>query len=589
MPAQIKTEHEEKGFRYSKNLIQRVFFYMGRGKKLYIIGWLMAAAEYLITFATPYLYQLIMNAISDLSTIDTAAQKILYLIILLLILIPVVVAGRYLQMKYTAACAANLSKVLFNHIQLLPVSHINRNGQDNYLTRMNVDVYQSASMFQSYAFVSLAKFVVVASGSIIILFFVSWQMALLGVAFGLVCFFLSISLNPKVRELEMSAKQANASSSTALMEILQGTPVIRIFLLKDILRKKYEKICDIIYYKRVKYSTLRGIVYGVIDIFSFCAQPVSLLMGIYLLLVKQTDISQVVYTASVVGIMAQSMLDFSSFTQTIQPCLVAAERVFSVMDEPEEVNLPDSTCPDLEAEQAISINNLTFNYKPDQPLLNSLNLQVKRGEHLAIVGGSGSGKSTLMRLLLQFYQPDNGSISYFGAPANRMSLESIRELIAYIPQECNLFAGSIADNIAFGSKNADVNRIEAAAKSANIHDFITSLPDGYATQLAERGASLSGGQRQRLAIARAICNNAPILFMDESTASLDAENEEIIFREILSSMKDKTIVAITHRLNTVKSMDRIVVMKDGKIDDLDKSEGPHIESYNENLLIHNHE
>ncbi|MDY7989872.1 ABC transporter ATP-binding protein [Paenibacillus polymyxa] len=572
MPKQEKTKNAAQGFHYSINLIQRVFFYMERGKKLYIIGWIMAATEYLITFSTPYLYQLIMNAVSDLSTIDVAVQKIMYLFILLFILIPIVVVGRYLQMNCTTACSANLSKALFNHIQRLPASVINENGPDSYLTRLNIDVNQCTSLFQSYALVALAKFVVVASGSFIILLTVSWQMALVGSAFSLVCFFLSISLNPKVRSLEMNAKQANAASLTGLMEVLQGIPVVRIFLLKDILRIKYEKICDIIYYKRVKYSTLRGIVYGVIDIFCFCAQPFSLLLGIYLLLARQNDVSQVVLTTSVVGIMAQSMLDFSSFIQTIQPGFVAAERVFSVMDEPEEANQPDSAYPDLGTDLAITIDNLTFSYKENQLVLNSLNLHVKRGEHIALVGGSGSGKSTLMRLLMRFDIPDNGSISYFGVLANQMSLESMHDLIAYIPQECNLFAGSIADNIAFGSNNPDLNRIVAATKGANIHEFISSLPDGYASQLTERGTSLSGGQRQRIAIARALYKNAPILLMDESTASLDAENEEIIFREI-SSMKDKTIVAITHRLSTAKSMDRIVTMKDWKIDDLDKSEG----------------
>jgi ATP-binding cassette subfamily B protein len=573
MPEQSIAKYEGKGFYYSKNLILRVFSYMEREKKLYTLGLIMAASENLITFAIPILYKIIIDAVSNLSTVNAVTERILYLFIFFLILIPVAVVGNYLKLKCTAVCSANISKALFNHVQRLPVSLINKNGQDSYLTRLNTDVYQCANLFQSHALVALSKFVVVACGSLIILMTASWEMALVGIAFSIVCFFLSILLNPKVRNLEHNAKSANDSSLSALMELLQGTPVIRIFLLKEIMQNKYKNMCDIIYDKRVKCSTLRGVVLGVIDIFSFCAQPVSLLLGIYLLLTQQIDIAQVVFTASVIGIMAQSMLDFSAFTQLIQPSLVSAERVISVMDEPEENNRSNSISPKLEMKQAIRMENVTFSYKPNQPVLNNLNLQVKRGEHIAIVGGSGCGKTTLIRLLMRFYLPDKGSVSYFEASADQMSLKSTRELISYIPQECNLFEGSIADNIAFGCKNADMNRIVAAAKRANIHDSIIALPDGYATQLKERGASLSGGQRQRIAIARALCKNAPILIMDEPTASLDAENEEIIFREILSSMSDKTIVAITHRLSTIKSMDRILMMKDGEIDELQISKG----------------
>ena len=204
-------------------------------------------------------------------------------------------------------------------------------------------------------------------------------------------------------------------------------------------------------------------------------------------------------------------------------------------------------------------------YVPGKNVTEHLDLVLHRGEHLAIVGGSGGGKSTVIKLMEGFYAPTEGEILYFGQKGAGLSLAAIRELFAYVPQECTLFDGTIRENIALGRPEASQARIEEAAKMADIHDFIISLPKGYETQAGEQGGQLSGGQRQRIAIARAILKEAPILLLDEATAALDSAAEREV-QQCLDRIADSlTTVTVAHRLSTIRNADRILVMEGGRI------------------------
>ncbi|MCI9573121.1 MAG: ATP-binding cassette domain-containing protein [Lachnospiraceae bacterium] len=204
-------------------------------------------------------------------------------------------------------------------------------------------------------------------------------------------------------------------------------------------------------------------------------------------------------------------------------------------------------------------------YEPRQNVLERLNLVLHRGEHLAIVGGSGGGKSTVIKLMEGFYAPTDGNIYYFGQDSAGLSLAAIRELFAYVPQECTLFDGTLRENIALGRPEASQAQIEEAAKMADIHDFIVSLPRGYESQAGEQGGQLSGGQRQRIAIARAILKGAPILLLDEATAALDSGAEREVQQCLDRLAHSLTTVTVAHRLSTIRNADRILVMEGGRI------------------------
>lgn len=236
----------------------------------------------------------------------------------------------------------------------------------------------------------------------------------------------------------------------------------------------------------------------------------------------------------------------------------------------------------LELKKAnVGFNNITFKHADaKEPIFENFSLNVGAGERVGLVGVSGSGKTTLTKLLLRFADVGAGEVAISDQNIRDITQKSLREAIAYVPQETSLFHRTIAENIAYGKPGATLEEIERAAKLANAHDFIKDLPDGYDTLVGERGIKLSGGQRQRIAIARAILKDAPILVLDEATSALDSESEALIQDALEKLMKGRTSIVIAHRLSTVASLDRIVVLEDGKIveqgkhhDLLDKKDG----------------
>jgi ATP-binding cassette subfamily B protein len=224
---------------------------------------------------------------------------------------------------------------------------------------------------------------------------------------------------------------------------------------------------------------------------------------------------------------------------------------------------------------AISFDNVQFHYptRPDQQALDGINLTINPGETVALVGPSGAGKSTIFQLLLRFYDPISGRVTFDGLDLKEMKRATFRDAMALVPQDPVIFAASARENIRFGRPEATDAEVEAAARAAAAHDFLMALPDGYDTYVGERGIMLSGGQKQRIAIARAILRDAPVLLLDEATSALDAESERAVQQAVAELSADRTTLIVAHRLATVKKADRIVVFEEGRI----VAEGTHEE------------
>ncbi len=253
----------------------------------------------------------------------------------------------------------------------------------------------------------------------------------------------------------------------------------------------------------------------------------------------------------------------------IQESVGASERLTEILDEPTDVLESPQARPIAAIERGICLENLTLQYPGgDAPALRELELEIRPGETLALVGPSGAGKSTLIDLLARFIDPSEGRIRVDSVDLRELRLADWNALYAMVGQTPFLFHSTIGENIAYGKPSASQGEIEAAARAAHIHDFIASLPLGYATNVADMGSRLSGGQRQRITIARALLKGAPLLLLDEATSALDSESEAEVQRALDELMKDKTVVVVAHRLSTIQRADRIAVLEQGRLVEL---------------------
>ena len=260
----------------------------------------------------------------------------------------------------------------------------------------------------------------------------------------------------------------------------------------------------------------------------------------------------------------QPIISLTSLYSMIQLSITGARRINEVREEPDEVK-PTNGVEFSEIKEKINLNDIRFSYNPGKEILHGVNIEVDRGEMVALVGPTGSGKTTVMNLLNRFYDVDSGSITFDGQNIQDMDLDSLRGNVGIVLQDPQLFTGTIGENIKFGKPDASQEEIEAAAKQANIHDFIVSLPDGYETRIDDENSLFSAGQKQLMSIARTIITNPKLLILDEATSNVDTVTEAQIQAAMDNVIAGRTSFVIAHRLKTILNADKIVVLRNGEV------------------------
>jgi ATP-binding cassette subfamily B protein len=369
-----------------------------------------------------------------------------------------------------------------------------------------------------------------------------------------------------IRRVSREAQDRLADSNVIVEETLQNIVSVKAFANEPYEEGRYRAALDQFIRAALRGARYHGAFISFIVFALFGAIVLVLWYGARLVLAGDLSVGDLarfmLYTFYVGGAVGS----FAELYSQLQRTLGASSRVRELLrEQPEPAGVPAAgAAPRLRGEVVYEGVHFRYPSRPELEVLRGVSLRARPGERVALVGPSGAGKSTLVSLLLRFYDPTAGRVLLDGTDAREFDLHHLRTQMAFVPQDVLLFGGSIADNIAYGRPGATPAEVEAAARQANAHDFITSFPEGYQTRVGERGMQLSGGQRQRVAIARAILRDPAVLILDEATSSLDSESESLVLQALDRLMQGRTALVIAHRLSTVRTADRIFVLKDGK-------------------------
>lgn len=412
-----------------------------------------------------------------------------------------------------------------------------------------------------------ARMVVILVGGLVFIFIASWKLSLIMLC-SIPVVILAVALfGRKIRTFSRDAQDALADSNVVIEESVQNIADVKAFSNEAYEKKRYEAALERFLGVTLAGGKARAAFVSFIIFVLFGTISVVVWIGAQMLIAGSLDEQSFVRFILFSIFVAASLGSFPEIMSQLQKTAGATERIRALLAEPTEtLNSAEKTQTRLERGD-MSLKNISFSYpgRANTSILNNLNLEVKAGQKVALVGPSGGGKSTLFSLLLGFYQPNQGELHIDGFNYEQLGIQCVREAMAIVPQEVLLFGGTIQENIAYGKPGATTQEIIEAAKQANAHDFIEGFEENYATLVGPRGVKLSGGQRQRIAIARAILANPKILLLDEATSALDSESEAAVQGALEKLMKERTSLIIAHRLSTIRNADKIVVLHEGQI------------------------
>jgi len=379
----------------------------------------------------------------------------------------------------------------------------------------------------------------------------------------------SLWLGRRVRKLSRASQDRVADSSAIAAEVLNAVPVVQSYVQETREAQRFDAATENAFETARRRTRVRSFLVAFIITATFGALLWGLYQGTQAVLEGKMSAGHLAQTVVYVTILVSSVAVLSEVYGDLLRAAGATERLMELLAASSKIASPAAprALPPTRGGSSLALRGVSFRYpsRPRHAALADVELVVQPGETVAIVGPSGAGKSTVFQLLLRFYDASEGVIEVDGVPVREASLEALRQRIGIVPQDSVIFSANAMENIRYGRPEASDDEVIAAAKAAFAHDFISALPEGYATFLGERGVRLSGGQKQRIAIARAMLKNPPLLLLDEATSALDAESERMVQAALESAMKDRTTLVIAHRLATVQRADRIVVMEAGRI------------------------
>ena len=488
-----------------------------------------------------------------------------------------VYSNDYVMARVGHKLAFRLRNTLYERTVSAPLGVLREERSGDLMTRITDDVRVWQTLVAAMANIIRATVLVPLFLSVMLI--KSFKLTLFVLLVLPLLAYLIAAIGARIRTTSTEIQQQSADIYSQLKETLFGIKIIKSFTAEQAETERFQFITHSQYRSAMQRARFAALLPPLIEWLSAIGIATVFGLGCWQVITGQLSIGWFIGYIAMVGLMFKPIKTIGSVNAALQQCLASAERIFYLLDFGPETQDRNAT-HNLATEKtengiklqnvrgAVTFENVSFSYtQPStaRSVIKNVTFEAKPGEIVALVGPSGSGKTTLLNLLLRFYEMNAGRILIDDIPINEVNLASLRQNIALVPQDTFLFDGTILENIGYGCPGATDAAIITAAKRANAHDFITRMPEGYATLTGEAGTKLSGGEQQRLSIARAILKDAPILVLDEATSSLDTQSEALIQESLANLMEGRTSFIIAHRLSTVVRSDKILVIQDGEI------------------------
>ncbi len=559
-----------------KRNLKKLFSYYKPYKLLFFSDLFFAIVGAVITLVIPLIVRYITNEVVYFES-GKAQETILFLGIFLILLVMIEAGCNYFMTYYGHMMGtymeANMRKDIFGHYQKLSFTFYDNQKVGGLLSRVTSDLFDITELLHhgpEDILISIIKIV----GAFVVLMYINVPLALITFSFVPVMVIYAYHFNRKMKRAFKSRREKVGEINSQIEDSLSGIRVVKSFANESIELEKFHKgNQEFVEAKRLSYQYMAGYHSGLGGLTTLVTVAV-LISGVSFMSAKAIGVADLITFLLYINNFTEPVKKLINFTESFQSGYSGFERFMEIME----------ITPDIQdAKDAISINslkgdidfdNVSFYYESThERVLNHIQLSVKAGEYMALVGASGVGKTTLCSLIPRFYDVTEGTIKIDGMDIRKIKLDDLRNQIGMVQQDVYLFAGSIMENIRYGNPEATDDEVIHAAKRANAHDFIMSFPDGYDTDIGQRGAKLSGGQKQRLAIARVFLKNPPILIFDEATSALDNESEQVVQQSLEELAKNRTTFVIAHRLSTIRNAKRILVLTEKGIEE----EGTHEE------------
>ena len=524
----------------------------------------------------------------SLADANDALKAFLWLLCGMLILIFIkgifAYCNDYVMARVGHKLAFRLRNALYQRIVTAPLGVLREERTGDLMTRITDDVRVWQALVAAMANIIRAVVLVVLFLSVMLI--TSFKFTLFVLLILPLVAYLITFIGRRIRSASTEIQQQSTNIYSHLKETLFGIKIVKSFTSEQEEITRFRNINWNQYCSAVRRARFAALLPPTIEWLGFVGVATVFGLGCWEVITGQLATAAFIsYTAMVIW-MFKPIKTIGNVNSALQQCLASAERIFYLLDFQSEAGNENTTdTSDFSTEKsvggielknirgAVTFQNVSFSYSqdsgnpqpPSKPVIDNVTFEAKPGEIVALVGPSGSGKTTLLNLLLRFYEVNSGQILIDDVLISEVKLESLRQSIALVPQDTFLFDGTILENIGYGAPDTTDDAIVEAAKRANAHEFITRIPEGYATPIGEAGMKLSGGEQQRLSIARALLKDAPILVLDEATSSLDTQSEALIQESLANLMEGRTSFIIAHRLSTVVRADKILVIKNGKI------------------------